>query len=162
VQQETSGKLDSPSGGTTGQILKKTATGTEWANESELNPALVQIETKTLGESTAYVVDFIGKQIQKYDTASSASGSIEIQFSNISSIPANTAPTIELQIPVTGDVSTITLPNGVQVIDMPTTLDATSGKYAYHEIVFRAEKDLNDEIAIYANYAYKFEEEEQA
>ena len=162
VQQETSGKLDSPSGGTTGQILKKTATGTEWANESELNPALVQIETKTLGESTAYVVDFIGKQIQKYDTASSASGSIEIQFSNISSIPANTAPTIELQIPVTGDVSTITLPNGVQVIEMPDSLMATSGLFAYHEIVFRAEKDLNDEIVIYANYAYKFEEEEQA
>lgn len=28
------GKLDNPSGGTVGQVLKKTATGTEWADES--------------------------------------------------------------------------------------------------------------------------------
>ena len=129
----------------------------------EDNPALVPIELKTATSDCVYEVDFTGKAIQKYDLASATAGSnsIEIQFTNLANVPSGVAPTTELQIPVTeDDVSTITLPVGTQVVEMPDTLAYTSGKIAYHDIVFRAEKDVNDDMVVYCNYAYKFEEEE--
>ena len=129
----------------------------------EDNPALVPIELKTVASDCVYEVDFTGKAIQKYDLASATGGSnsIEIQFTNLANVPNGVAPTTELQIPVTeDDVSTITLPVGTQVVEMPDTLAYTSGKIAYHDIVFRAEKDVNDDMVVYCNYAYKFEEEE--
>ena len=128
----------------------------------EDNPALVPIELKTATSDCVYEVDFTGKAIQKYDLASATAGSnsIEIQFTNLANVPSGVAPTTELQIPVTeDDVSTITLPVGTQVVEMPDTLAYTSGKIAYHDIVFRAEKDVNDDMVVYCNYAYKFEEE---
>ena len=130
----------------------------------EDNPALVPIEVKTATGDCEYVVDFTGKAIQKYDATSATAGSnsLEILFTNLSNVPSGFAPTIELQIPVTeADVSTITLPAGTQIIDMPDSLTYTSGKISYADIVFRAEKDVNDTIKVYCNYSYNFDEEEE-
>lgn len=130
----------------------------------EDNPALVPIEVKTTTEDCIYEVDFTGKAIQKYDLASATGGSnsLEILFTNLANVPNGVAPTIELQIPVTeADVSTISLPTGTQVIDMPDSLTSTSGKISYADIVFRAEKDVNDTIKVYCNYSYNFDEEEE-
>lgn len=130
----------------------------------EDNPALVPIEVKTATEDCIYEVDFTGKAIQKYDLASATGGSnsLEILFTNLANVPSGVAPTIELQIPVTeADVSTISLPAGTQVIDMPDSLTCTSGKISYADIVFRAEKDVNDMIKVYCNYSYNFDEEEE-
>jgi len=130
----------------------------------EDNPALVPIEVKTASAPATFEVDFTGKAIQKYDLASATGGSnsLEILFTNLANVPNGVAPTIELQIPVTeADVSTISLPAGTQVIDMPESLTSTSGKISYADIVFRAEKDVNDTIKVYCNYSYNFDEEEE-
>lgn len=130
----------------------------------EDNPALVPIEVKTASAPATFEVDFTGKAIQKYDLASATGGSnsLEILFTNLANVPNGVAPTIELQIPVTeADVSTISLPAGTQVIDMPDSLTYTSGKISYADIVFRAEKDVNDMIKVYCNYSYNFDEEEE-
>ena len=151
VANAISGKLDAPSGGTEGQILTKTANGEEWA---DAQGGTIKVDDKVA--SGAFVVDFAGAQIQKYDVDSAVSGSLTIQYDNLD-IPEGTAPTVELQVPVTGDVSTVNLPADTQVIEMPDTL--TGGVYTYHDIVFRAQKDFNDAVKVYANYAYKFNEE---
>lgn len=150
VTTAISGKLDAPSGGTEGQVLTKTANGEEWA---DAQGGTIKVDDKVA--SGAFVVDFAGAQIQKYVVESAVSGSFTVQYDN-TDIPNGTAPTIELQIPVTGDVSLVNLPAKTKVIDMPEVL--SGGEYTYHDIVFRAQKDLNGKVRIYANYSYKFDE----
>ena len=153
VDGAISGKLDNPSGGTEGQVLTKTANGEAWEDAQGGGNSIV-VDDKVA--SGAFIVDFAGGQIQKYDVGSAVSGSLTITYDNLD-IPEHTAPTVELQIPVTGDVSSITLPNDTSVIDMPVILEG--GVFKYHDIVFRAQKDFNDAVKVYANYAYKFDEE---
>lgn len=157
VIQSTSGKLDNPTGGSVGQILVKTATAAEWTDN--VNLSFIPIEIKSKGEATSFVVDFTGKAIQKYNIASSISGTLAIDFTNTDEFPENTVPTIELQVPITGNVSTITLPANVQPIDIPDSIEYVSA-YTYCDFVFRIENDFNDEPVIYANFAYQFIEKE--
>ena len=147
VDNAISGKLDAPSGGTEGQVLTKTANGEEWA---DAQGGTIKVDDKVA--SGAFVVDFAGAQIQKYDVDSAVSGTINIQYENLD-IPEGTAPTVEVQVPVTGDVSNIVLPSDTSVIDMPVILEG--GQFNYHDIVFRAQRDFNDAIKVYANYAYQ-------
>lgn len=151
VDNAISGKLDAPSGGTEGQVLTKTANGEEWA---DAQGGTIKVDDKTT--SASFVVDFAGAQIQKYDVDSAVSGTFTVQYDNLD-IPEGTAPTVELQVPVTGDVSNIILPSDTSVIDMPVILEG--GQFNYHDIVFRAQKDFNDAVKVYANYAYGFKEE---
>ena len=126
-----------------------------------VNPAFAPIEVKAAAGDCVYDLDFSGAKIQKFDMASATAGSnsIEIVFANLSGVPSGQTATYELQIPVTEtDVETINLPAGAVALEMPETLEATSGKIAYHDIVFRAEKDVNNEVVVYASYAYKFDE----
>ena len=165
VDNAVSSKIDNPSGGTVGQVLTKTADGEEWADSQGGgggDAKNVTIENKTKSGNT-FVVDFLnGKQIQKYNIANAASESLQISIAdNFSSLPSGVAPTVELQIPVVNDVSSVILPNNVQIIEMPEILSGAGGvenTYKYHDIVFRAEKDCNDIWKTYANYAYAFNE----
>ena len=77
-------------------------------------------------------------------------------YANLSGVADNQASTIEVQLPVDSAVSSITFPNGTQVLDMPGELEPseTSGAYAYHDIVFRKQGRK-----VYANHAYKYEEQ---
>ena len=166
VQRMVSGKLDNPSGGTAGQVLTKTSAGEAWADQQGGDdPKNVPIEEKTSAASNSYVVDFKnGKKIQKYDLGSAASGTIEISIAGMDGIPSGVAPTVELQIPVFEEVSTVSLPASLHVISMPQSLAGGEEgryylRYAYHDIVFRAEKDCNGEWRTYANYAYDFTED---
>ena len=166
VTGAVSGKLDAPSGGTAGQVLTKTSAGEAWADQQGGDdPKNVPIEEKTSAASNSYVVDFKnGKKIQKYGLGSAASGTIEISIAGMDGIPNGVAPTVELQIPVFEEVSTVSLPASLHVISMPQSLaGAEEGRgylrYAYHDIVFRAEKDFNGEWRTYVNYAYDFTED---
>lgn len=130
----------------------------------ELNPVNVPTENKTTLSGT-FIADFKGKTIQKYDLASAVSGSLEIGVSGLPNKSdydrlGNVSPTVELQIPVIGNVSTISLPSGFNVVDMPTELEYVSGLCTYHDIVLRCEKDFAGRNKIYVNYSYKFNEYE--
>lgn len=168
VNNAVSSKIDNPSGGNVGQVLTKTADGEEWADSQGGgggDAKNVTIENKTKS-GNSYEVDFLnGKQIQKFGIDNAVtSNSLTISINeNYSNVPSGVAPTVELQIPVLSTVTNITLPNGVQVIEMPDTLSggSVSGDlttYKYHDIVFRLEKDCNDAWKAYANYAYAFNE----
>ena len=163
VQRMVSGKLDNPSGGTAGQVLTKTETGEEWG-EAAQDTKFVSVEEKALGESGAYEVDFVnGKKIQKYLVTDSARGTAKITFASLVGAPADSAPTVELQLPVLDDVETLSLPSSLNVISMPKSLEGGEEqrnriRCKYHDIVFRAEKDCNGEWRTYANYAYSFDE----
>lgn len=129
-----------------------------------VNPAFAPIEVKAAAGDCVYDLDFSGAKIQKFDMTSATAGSnaIEIVFANLSGVPSGQTATYELQIPVTeADVETINLPVGTVKLDMPDALDAGDAVEAivYHDIVFRAEKDINNDTAVYASHAYKFEEE---
>ena len=163
VQRMVSGKLDNPSGGTAGQVLTKTADGEEWG-EAAQDPKFVSVEGKTLGESGAYEVDLVnGKKIQKYSVTDSARGTAKITLASLDGAPADSAPTVELQLPVLEEVGTLSLPSSLNVISMPKSLEGGEEqrnkiRWKYHDIVFRAEKDCNGEWRTYANYAYSFDE----
>ena len=163
VQRMVSGKLDNPSGGTAGQVLTKTETGEEWG-EAAQDTKFVSVEEKALGESGAYEVDFVnGKKIQKYPVTDSARGTAKITLASLDGAPADSAPTVELQLPVLDEVGTLSLPSSLNVISMPKSLEGGEEqrdriRCKYHDIVFRAEKDCNGEWRTYANYAYSFDE----
>ena len=163
VQRMVSGKLDNPSGGTAGQVLTKTETGEEWG-EAAQDTKFVSVEEKALGESGAYEVDFVnGKKIQKYPVTDSARGTAKITLASLDGAPADSAPTVELQLPVLDEVGTLSLPSSLNVISMPESLEGGEEqrdriRCKYHDIVFRAEKDCNGEWRTYANYAYSFDE----
>ena len=163
VQRMVSGKLDNPSGGTAGQVLTKTETGEEWG-EAAQDTKFVSVEEKALGESGAYEVDFVnGKKIQKYPVTDSARGTAKITLASLVGAPADSAPTVELQLPVLDEVGTLSLPSSLNVISMPKSLEGGEEqrykiRCKYHDIVFRAEKDCNGEWRTYANYAYSFDE----
>ena len=163
VQRMVSGKLDNPSGGTAGQVLTKTESGEEWG-EAAQDTKFVSVEEKTLGASGAYEVDFVnGKKIQKYPVTDSARGTAKITLAGLDGAPADSAPTVELQLPVLDDVGTLSLPSSLNVISMPKSLEGGEEqrnkiRWKYHDIVFRAEKDCNGEWRTYANYAYSFDE----
>ena len=163
VQRMVSGKLDNPSGGTAGQVLTKTESGEEWG-EAAQDTKFVSVEGKTLGESGAYEVDFVnGKKIQKYSVTDFARGTAKITLASLDGAPADSAPTVELQIPVFEEVGTLSLPSSLNVISMPKSLEGGEEqrnkiRCKYHDIVFRAEKDCNGEWRTYANYAYSFDE----
>ena len=163
VQRMVSGKLDNPSGGTAGQVLTKTETGEEWG-EAAQDTKFVSVEEKALGESGAYEVDFVnGKKIQKYPLTDFARGTAEITLASLDGAPADSAPTVELQLPVLDEVGTLSLPSSLNVISMPKSLEGGEEqrnkiRCKYHDIVFRAEKDCNGEWRTYANYAYSFDE----
>ena len=166
VTAAVSGKLDAPSGGTAGQVLTKTSAGEAWADQQGGDdPKNVPIEEKTSAASNSYVVDFKnGKKIQKYGLGSAASGTIEISIAGMDGIPNGVAPTVELQIPVFEEVSTVSLPASLHVISMPQSLAGGEEgrdylRYAYHDIVFRAERDCSNEWKTYVNYAYDFTED---
>ena len=166
VTAAVSGKLDAPSGGTAGQVLTKTEAGEAWADQQGGDdPKNVPIEEKTSAASNSYVVDFKnGKKIQKYGLGSAASGTIEISIAGMDGIPNGVAPTVELQIPVFEEVSTVSLPASLHVISMPQSLAGGEEgrdylRYAYHDIVFRAERDCSNEWKTYVNYAYDFTED---
>ena len=119
------------------------------------NPTNIVIETIMSPN-----VNFLGKQIQKVDPTDATSGSVTITFSNLNNIPNGYAPTCELHIATNGTISTITLPVGTAVINMPETLDYIGGKaITYHVITFRAMKDIESNIHVCANYNYKYEED---
>ena len=163
VTGAVSGKLDAPSGGTAGQVLTKTETGEEWG-EAAQDTKFVSVEEKTLGASGAYEVDFVnGKKIQKYPVTDSARGTAKITLASLDGAPADSAPTVELQLPVLDEVGTLSLPSSLNVISMPESLEGGEEqrnkiRWKYHDIVFRAEKDCNGEWRTYANYAYSFDE----
>ena len=163
VQRMVSGKLDNPSGGTAGQVLTKTETGEEWG-EAAQDTKFVSVEEKALGASGAYEVDFVnGKKIQKYPVTDSARGTAKITLASLDGAPADSAPTVELQLPVLDVVETLSLPSSLNVISMPKYLEGGEEqrdkiRCKYHDIVFRAEKDCNGEWRTYANYAYSFDE----
>ena len=163
VQRMVSGKLDNPSGGTAGQVLTKTETGEEWG-EAAQDTKFVSVEEKTLGASGAYEVDFVnGKKIQKYSVTDFARGTAKITLASLDGAPADSAPTVELQLPVIEKVETLSLPSSLNVISMPESLEGGEEqrdkiRYKYHDIVFRAEKDCNGEWRTYVNYAYSFDE----
>ena len=163
VQRMVSGKLDNPSGGTAGQVLTKTETGEEWG-EAAQDTKFVSVEEKALGASGAYEVDFVnGKKIQKYPVTDVARGTARITLASLDGAPADSAPTVELQLPVIEEVGTLSLPSSLSVISMPKSLEGGEEqrdkiRYKYHDIVFRAEKDCNGEWRTYANYAYSFDE----
>ena len=163
VQRMVSGKLDNPSGGTAGQVLTKTETGEEWG-EAAQDTKFVSVEEKALGESGAYEVDFVnGKKIQKYQVTDFARGTARITLASLVGAPADSAPTVELQLPVLDEVGTLSLPSSLNVISMPKSLEGGEEqrdkiRCKYHDIVFRAEKDCNGEWRTYANYAYSFDE----
>ena len=163
VTGAVSGKLDAPSGGTAGQVLTKTETGEEWG-EAAQDTKFVSVEEKTLGASGAYEVDFVnGKKIQKYSVTDFARGTAKITLASLDGAPADSAPTVELQLPVIEDVETLSLPSSLNVISMPKSLEGGEEqrdkiRCKYHDIVFRAEKDCNGEWRTYANYAYSFDE----
>ena len=163
VQRMVSGKLDNPSGGTAGQVLTKTETGEEWG-EAAQDTKFVSVEEKALGESGAYEVDFVnGKKIQKYPVTDSARGTAKITLASLVGAPADSAPTVELQLPVLDEVETLSLPSSLSVISMPKSLEGGEEqrdriRCKYHDIVFRAEKDCNGEWRTYVNYAYSFDE----
>ena len=107
-----------------------------------------------------------GKKIQKYGLGSAASGTIEISIAGMDGIPSGVAPTVELQIPVFEEVSTVSLPASLHVISMPQSLAGGEEgrdylRYAYHDIVFRAERDCSNEWKTYVNYAYDFTEDKR-
>ena len=162
VTGAVSGKLDAPSGGTAGQVLTKTEAGEEW--KAAQDTEFVSVEEKTLGASGAYEVDFVnGKKIQKYSVTDSARGTAKITLASLDGAPADSAPTVELQLPVFEAVETLSIPSSLNVISMPKSLEGGEEqrdriKYKYHDIVFRAEKDFNGEWRTYANYAYSFDE----
>ena len=164
VQRMVSGKLDNPSGGTAGQVLTKTESGEEWG-EAAQDTKFVSVEEKTLGESGAYEVDFVnGKKIQKYSVTDFARGTAEITLASLDGAPADSAPTVELQLPVLDEVGTLSLPSSLNVISMPESLEGGEEqrykiRCKYHDIVFRAERDCNGEWRTYANYAYDFTED---
>lgn len=165
VQRMVSGKLDNPSGGTAGQVLTKTADGEAWGEAAQAQDTkFVSVEEKTLGASGAYEVDFVnGKKIQKYSVTDFARGTAKITLASLDGAPADSAPTVELQIPVFEEVETLTLPSSLNVISMPESLEGGGEQrdkiiWKYHDIVFRAEKDCNGEWRTYANYAYSFDE----
>ena len=163
VQRMVSGKLDNPSGGTAGQVLTKTESGEEWG-EAAQDTKFVSVEEKALGESGAYEVDFVnGKKIQKYPVTDSARGTAKITLASLVGAPADSAPTVELQLPVLDEVETLSLPSSLNVISMPKSLEGGEEqrdriRCKYHDIVFRAEKDCNGEWRTYVNYAYSFDE----
>ena len=163
VTEAVSGKLDAPSGGTAGQVLTKTETGEEWG-EAAQDTKFVSVEEKALGESGAYEVDFVnGKKILKYPVTDSARGTAKITLASLDGAPADSAPTVELQLPVLDEVETLSLPSSLNVISMPKSLEGGEEqrdriRCKYHDIVFRAEKDCNGEWRTYANYAYSFDE----
>ena len=163
VTGAVSGKLDAPSGGTAGQVLTKTETGEEWG-EAAQDTKFVSVEEKTLGASGAYEVDFVnGKKIQKYSVTDFARGTAKITLASLDGAPADSAPTVELQLPVFEAVETLSIPSSLNVISMPESLEGGEEqrdkiKYKYHDIVFRAEKDFNGEWRTYVNYAYSFDE----
>ena len=127
---------------------------------TEPNPVNVTFEKKNTLSAGVFTADFNGKQIQKYGIDYAARDKIEIQLENAETIPSGTAPTIELQVPSFG-AETIIFPSSVQLIDeLPETIENVTGKLTYHDIVFRAEKDEKDAVKVYANYAYKFSEDE--
>ena len=163
VQRMVSGKLDNPSGGTAGQVLTKTESGEEWG-EAAQDTKFVSVEEKALGASGAYEVDFVnGKKIQKYSVTDFARGTAKITLASLDGAPADSAPTVELQLPVLDEVGTLSLPSSLNVISMPKSLEGGEEqrdriRCKYHDIVFRAEKDCNGEWRTYANYAYSFDE----
>ena len=124
----------------------------------------MSVEEKALGESGAYEVDFVnGKKIQKYPVTDSARGTAKITLASLDGAPADSAPTVELQLPVLDEVGTLSLPSSLNVISMPKSLEGGEEqrnkiRCKYHDIVFRAEKDCNGEWRTYANYAYSFDE----
>ena len=124
------------------------------ALNNKVGSPIVEVEEKPL-LSTAYTVDFNGAPIQRYDFGSGASGTISFEYANLSSIFDNQASTVEVQIPVNSDVDSIIFPEGTQIIEMPETLSgAEAGKYKYHDIVFRKQKDT-----ILTNYGYASDED---
>ena len=163
VTGAVSGKLDAPSGGTAGQVLTKTEAGEEWG-EAAQDTKFVSVEEKTLGASGAYEVDFVnGKKIQKYSVTDFARGTAKITLASLDGAPADSAPTVELQLPVIEKVETLSLPSSLNVISMPESLEGGEEqrdkiRCKYHDIVFRAEKDCNGEWRTYVNYAYSFDE----
>ena len=163
VQRMVSGKLDNTSGGTAGQVLTKTESGEAWG-EAAQDTKFVSVEEKALGESGAYEVDFVnGKKIQKYLVTDFARGTAKITLASLVGAPADSAPTVELQLPVLDEVGTLSLPSSLNVISMPKSLEGGEEqrdriRCKYHDIVFRAEKDCNGEWRTYANYAYSFDE----
>ena len=109
-------------------------------------------------------MDFVnGKKIQKYPVTDSARGTAKITLASLDGAPADSAPTVELQLPVLDEVGTLSLPSSLNVISMPKSLEGGEEqrdriRCKYHDIVFRAEKDCNGEWRTYANYAYSFDE----
>lgn len=163
-------KLEAPSGGTAGQVLTKTADGAEWADAQggeEVNPAYIELEDKTASAPATFEVDFSGKQIQKYPFEDAASGSIAFTVKNSGAAGDGYAPTVELQVPVSGEISTITLPEGAQVVDMPASLtgelsnDRIKKGITYHDLVFRNEKNFAGHWQTYISHGYSFQELEE-
>lgn len=131
------------------------------------NPAYVELEDKTASTPATFEVDFSGKQIQKYPFEDAASGSIAFTVKNSGASGDGYAPTIELQIPVSGEISTITLPEGAQVVDMPASLtgeltnDRIKKGITYHDLVFRNEKNFAGHWQTYVSHGYSFQELEE-
>lgn len=132
------------------------------------NPAYVELEDKTASAPATFEVDFSGKQIQKYPFEDAASGSISFSLKNSGASGDGYAPTVEIQIPLSGEVSTITLPEGAQVVDMPASLpgelsqsritDGVKMGITYHDLVFRNEKDRVGNWQTYISHGYSWKE----
>ena len=165
VDEQISGKLDAPSGGISGQVLTKTNDGVEWATGGgvAINPAYIEVEEKTALAPAKFIVDFSGKQIQKYEINDAAGGAIEIEIIN-SGKADGYASTVELQVPLSSDVDSITLSPNVQVIDIPDSLtgdlqdDRIAKSILYHDFVFRNEKNFIGKWQTYMNHSYVFKE----
>lgn len=137
----------------------------------ENNPAYIELENKTASTPATFEVDFSGKQIQKYAFEDAASGSIAFTVKNSGAAGDGYAPTVELQIPVSGEISTITFPEGAQVVDMPASLTGELSKsrttegveigITYHDLVFRNEKDRGGNWQTYVSHGYTWKEYSQ-
>ena len=112
------------------------------------------------GNGSQFVANYAANaSIIKY-VGNAASGVVSLSATGENSVPSGNVATVELQVPVSGEVTTITIPSAYQQINIPETLEATSGKITYHDFVFRAEKDsIAGTMRQYVNYAYSFTED---
>lgn len=89
------GKIDNPSGGTVGQVLKKTASGAEWADESgggsSPSPASatpLMDGTAAVGSSAAYAR---GDHVHPTDTSRAAASDLAAKADKVTEVTVSTA-----------------------------------------------------------------------
>lgn len=139
INTALAGKIDNPSGGSTGQVLKKTASGVEWANESGGGGGSVTVDSTLSTSSTNPVQNKVITSAlnDKADSSSLASVATSGSYSDLSNKPSLAT------VATSGSYSDLSNKPTIPTIDSSITqggTNAVQGGAIYTELGNKADK----------------------